>query len=131
MAFRCTVVTPEEQIFDEQVSQAIVPAVDGQIGFLTGHAPALVRIGAGMMRLESSGGRAFTKFVDGGVAQFKDNVLTVLADRAIDPGSIDKAAVQKQLDEALAAGVGKNEAHIARRKREIDRYRALLRVEAV
>jgi len=130
MAFRCTVVTPEEQIFDEQVSQAIVPAVDGQIGFLTGHAPTLVRLGAGMMRLEGSG-RAFTKFVDGGVAQFKDNVLTVLADRAIDPNSIDKAAVQKQLDDALAAGVGKNEAHIALRKREIDRYRALLRVEAV
>jgi len=82
------------------------------------------------MRLEGSG-RAFTKFVDGGVAQFKDNVLTVLADRAIDPNSIDKAAVQKQLDDALAAGVGKNEAHIALRKREIDRYRALLRVEAV
>lgn len=131
MSFRCTVVTPEEQIFDEQITQAVVPAVDGQIGFLSGHAPSLIRLGAGVIRLEIGGGRWFRKFVDGGVAQFKDDVLTVLADRAIDPSSIDRADVQLKLDAALAAGSGKNEAHMALRKREIESYRAMLRVEAV
>ena len=129
MAFRCTVVTPEEQIFDEQISHAVVPAVDGQIGFLSGHAPSLIRLGAGVIRLDGQG-KSFRKFVDGGVAQFKDNVLTVLADRAIEPSAIDRADVQQKLDAAISAGPAKNEVQAVLRRREIDRYRAMLRVEA-
>jgi len=33
MAFQCTVVTPEQQVLDESISQAIVPAHDGKVGF--------------------------------------------------------------------------------------------------
>ena len=39
MSFQCTVVTPEQQILDETVTQVILPAHDGQMGILTGRAP--------------------------------------------------------------------------------------------
>ena len=39
MAFQCTIVTPEHQVLDESVRQAIVPAHDGLIGILTDRAP--------------------------------------------------------------------------------------------
>ena len=49
MAFQCVIVTPEAQVFDESVTQAIVPAHDGQIGILTDRAPLLVKLGVGAL----------------------------------------------------------------------------------
>ena len=43
MSFQCVIVTPEQQLLDETVSQAIVPAEDGLIGILTGRAPCWPR----------------------------------------------------------------------------------------
>ena len=45
MAFQCVIVTPEAQVFDQQVTQAIVPAHDGLVGILTDRAPLLVKLG--------------------------------------------------------------------------------------
>ena len=44
MAFKCVVVTPEQQMFDETITQAIVPAHDGKVGILTDRAPLLVKL---------------------------------------------------------------------------------------
>ena len=52
MSFQCTVVTPEQQVLDETVTQAILPAHDGQIGILTDRAPLLVKLGVGPLRLD-------------------------------------------------------------------------------
>src|SRR3954449_1534576 len=88
MAFQCVVVTPEQQVLDESVRQAILPAHDGQIGILTDRAPLLVKLGQGTLQLDSaagtSGGRGSRKFyVEGGIAQMKDNKLTVLTQMAV------------------------------------------------
>ena len=40
MAFKCIIVTPEQQALDESATQAIVPAWDGQVGILTDRAPS-------------------------------------------------------------------------------------------
>src|SRR6266446_685716 len=77
MAFQCTVVTPEQQAFDASITQAILPAHDGLIGILTGRAPLLVRLGTGPLRLDLAAGRSQYYFVDGGVAQMKNNKLTI------------------------------------------------------
>lgn len=39
MAFKCVVVTPEQQLLDESLTQAIIPAYDGLLGILTDRAP--------------------------------------------------------------------------------------------
>lgn len=101
MSFKCTVVTPEQQVLDETVSQVIIPAHDGQLGVLTGRAPILVRIGAGPLRIDSPNAKTRNVFIAGGIAQMKDNVLTILTEVATDPASIDAAAAQADLDAAL------------------------------
>ena len=82
MSFQCTVVTPEQQAFDAAVTQAIVPAHDGLIGILTGRAPLLVRLGKGPLRLDLAGGKSQIFQVNGGVAQMKDNRLTIVTGEA-------------------------------------------------
>lgn len=102
MAFQCVVVTPEQQVLDEQVTQAILPAHDGQVGILTGRAPLLLGLGAGPLHIDVVGGGRRTYFIDGGVAQMKDNHLTVLTQEATEPNEIDAAASRAELADATA-----------------------------
>ena len=48
-SFKCSVVTPEKQILDDQVTYASIPAWDGQSGIAPGRAALLVRLGIGTM----------------------------------------------------------------------------------
>lgn len=102
MPFQCTVVTPEQQVFDQTVTQAILPAHDGQIGILTDRAPLLVKIGLGTLRLDVQGGKSQEFFVDGGIAQMKDNRLTVLSEEATPAAEIDVDAARAEYAEAEA-----------------------------
>ena len=102
MSFQCTLVTPEQQVLDETVEQAIVPAHDGQVGILTGRAPLLVKLGTGTLRIDLPGGQQRFFFVDGGVAQMKDNKLTILTEEATPAAEISAETARAELAEAEA-----------------------------
>ena|SRR5688572_16655752 len=102
MAFQCVIVTPEQQVLDETVTQVIVPAHDGQIGILTDRAPLLVKLGLGPLRIDPSGGTSRLLFVEGGIAQMKDNRLTILTNEAIPAHEIDAEAARAEFAEATA-----------------------------
>lgn len=82
MAFQCDIVTPDQEVFKESVTSVVLPAHDGYMGILTGRAPILLRLGAGMLTatLAAGGTRAFQ--VRRGVAHMRNNNLTVLAESA-------------------------------------------------
>ena len=102
MSFQCTVVTPEQQVLDETVTHAIVPAHDGQIGILTGRAPILVKLGSGALRVDLAGGQSRTWFVDGGIARMDGKKLTVLTDEATPSNEIDAETARAEYAEAVA-----------------------------
>jgi F-type H+-transporting ATPase subunit epsilon len=105
MSFKCVVVTPEQQVLDETVSQVILPAHDGLIGILTDRAPLLVKLGVGEMRVSptgGTGGKDRVYLVDGGVAQMKNNNLTVLTQNATPAADLDSTTAQAALAEATA-----------------------------
>ena len=102
MAFRCVVVTPEQQTMDESVTQAIIPAHDGLMGIQTDRAPLLVKLGVGPLRVDLAGGQSRTYFIDGGIAQMKSNNLTILTNEAIPPENIDAESARAEFAEAQA-----------------------------
>jgi F-type H+-transporting ATPase subunit epsilon len=102
MSFQCVLVTPEQQVLDETITQAIVPAHDGQIGILTGRSPLLVKLGTGTLRVDLAGGQKRLFFVDGGVAQMKDNKLTILSTDAAPAAAINPETARAELAEAEA-----------------------------
>src|SRR6185437_11765888 len=102
MAFRCVVVTPEQQTLDESVSQVVLPAHDGLIGILTDRSPLLVKLGIGPLRIDLPGGQSRTWFIDGGIAQMKSNNLTILTNEAIAPQDIDAESARAQYAAAEA-----------------------------
>ncbi len=123
MSFHCVVVTPEQNALDATVSQAIVPAHDGLIGILTGRAPILMKIGAGPLRVDLSTGEKKFYFIDGGVAQMKNNELTILTQEAIPANEINyeaaKAAYAKAAGEHPTDPAGQKE-----REHQMERARA-------
>jgi F-type H+-transporting ATPase subunit epsilon len=102
MAFQCEIVTPEEQTFDQQVKQVIIPAHDGEMGILTDRAPILVRLGLGALTVDLVDGKRQTFFVDGGVAQMKENVLSIVTTEATPVEELDARQAEKELAEATA-----------------------------
>lgn len=82
MAFHCDIVTPDQEVFKQSVSSVVLPAHDGYLGILTNRAPLLVRLGAGRLTATLSGGGTRAFEIRGGVAQMKDNKLTVLTEAA-------------------------------------------------
>jgi F-type H+-transporting ATPase subunit epsilon len=83
MAFKCVVVTPEQQILDESLTQAIIPASDGLLGILTDRAPLLAKLGTGKLRLDLASGQTREFQISGGIAQMKSNQLTILTTSAV------------------------------------------------
>jgi F-type H+-transporting ATPase subunit epsilon len=102
MAFQCVIVTPEQQVMDESVLQVILPAHDGLVGILTDRAPLLVKLGVGPLRVDLPNKERRYFFVDGGVAQMKDNHLTLLTKEATPATEIHAEAAQADYKAAMA-----------------------------
>ena len=122
MPFQCTVVTPEQQAFDAQVIQAILPAHDGLLGILEDRAPILVKLGIGPLRLDSQQGKQYF-LLEGGVAQMKDNKLTILTQVATPATEIDAETARAEYAEA-AALKGTDEKSMEKRDHDLQRARA-------
>lgn len=125
MAFHCVIVTPEEQTFDADVTQVILPAYDGQIGILTGHAPGLAKLGVGPLRVDLIGGESRYFLVDGGVAQIKENELTVVTDDATPASELNAETARATLAEAEARK-DVDPKNIAKRQHEIKKAQAAI-----
>ena len=122
----CVVVTPERTLFDEFVDFVVLPLIDGELGVLPGRSPLIGRLGFGELRTRA-GGASRRYFVDGGFAQVRDNVVTVLTNRAIPSSMVDAQAAQQELEKALAMK-GSTEVDMAERTRAIARARGQIRV---
>ena len=123
--FHCSVVTPSDELCDEQVTYASIPAHDGQIGLEHGRAPLLVKLGMGPLRLEYAEGGTRWFFVDGGFAQMKDNKLSLLTTEAVPAEDIVKRDTEAALKEAQARK-STNLEEADRRTAEIERAKHLL-----
>ncbi len=124
--FRCTLVTPTDQLLDEAVGAVSLPAHDGQMGVLKLHAPMLVQLGSGLMSATLPSGEKREWLVAGGFAQVKDDVLVVLADEAISPASVSRADAAAALSKALALPTS-GEGSAAAKVRQVDKARSMTR----
>ena len=127
MAFHVVVVTPEQQVVDETVNQAILPAHDGQIGILTDRAPLLVKLGLGELRLDLAKGGTKVFFIEGGIAQMKDNKLTIVTNEAVEPAEISAETARADFVEATAQRITDQKSYDDRQRR-LQRARVMERM---
>jgi F-type H+-transporting ATPase subunit epsilon len=123
---QCIVVTPERTWLDELVDSVVLPAYDGEIGILHGHTPLIARLGYGELRTRT-GESVQRYFVDGGFAQVRDDVVTVLTHRAIPAAQIDTTAAAQELERAESLR-SVTEHEFADQQRAVARARGMIRV---
>jgi F-type H+-transporting ATPase subunit epsilon len=96
---QCVIVTPERAVLDEAVDFVALPMYDGELGVLPGRAPLIGRLGFGELRTRrATDTRRF--YIDGGFAQVRANVVTVLTQRALRAEEINPAAATEALERA-------------------------------
>ena len=79
----CSLITPEQEVFEKEATYINLPAHDGQMGFMANRAPLLVKLGEGVLTVQGSAGQTKMR-ISGGFAQMKGNTLAVLTDKAED-----------------------------------------------
>jgi len=97
------VVTPEREVWSGEVTELIARGVDGEVGILGGHAPLLVQLAIGPLRMLSDGGET-RAVVDGGFLHVSTHEgvtrADVLAAHAELEQEIDVEAARARLAEA-------------------------------
>jgi len=109
MSFQCAIVTPSDSVLDCKASYVTFEAFDGQRGVADSASAFLMKLGVGTARVDVEGGQPRTFVLDGGFAQMDGARLTLLTERAIESGTIDAAAAERELSEVNASVVASNE----------------------
>jgi F-type H+-transporting ATPase subunit epsilon len=91
-------VTPERLVLSAEVEMVVVPGTEGNFGVLPGHSPLISTIRPGMIDIyESRPTISESIFVVSGIAEVTPERCTVLAEEAIAPSSLDRAAIEAEL----------------------------------
>ena len=94
-------VSPERMLVEEQVTEVQIPAREGYIGVLPGHAPLLSELMAGgVLTYHTSSGPQKVVAVYGGFVEVLPDRVRVLADAAQNKDEINLPAAQAELQNA-------------------------------
>jgi F-type H+-transporting ATPase subunit epsilon len=95
------IVTPEREVWAGEVQELIARGVDGEVGILGGHAPLLVQLAIGPLRMLRDGGET-AAVVDGGFLHVSSHEgatrADVLASQAELADEIDLEAARRHLE---------------------------------
>src|SRR5271167_1640328 len=126
--FPAEVLTPEGEVFSDEVEMVSTFTTVGSIGILAHHEPLLARLEPTELRLYRSEGDIVRFAQAEGYLQFAENRALVLVEEAIAPEQIDRATFETKLSEARAAleRSDENTEELARALRDVKRYEAFL-----
>jgi len=97
-----SLVSPERELFAGSVDQVDVPGTEGDLGILPNHSPLMAAIRTGVITV-MDGGATSQYFVAGGFADVTPDGLTILAERALPLGDLDRDALSREISDAEAA----------------------------
>jgi F-type H+-transporting ATPase subunit epsilon len=128
--FPAEVLTPEGEVFSEEVEMLSTVTTVGSIGILANHEPLLARLEPTELRLYRSETEIVRFAQAEGYLQFAENRALVLVEEAIAPEQIDRATFETKLSEAqkIAEGAEEGSEEQARGLRDAKRYEAFLAV---
>ena len=103
------VATPERQLVHEPAAEVQIPAKNGYIGVLPGHAPLLSELGTGFLSYDCGGKRRYLS-IQGGFVEVLPNHVRVLANAAERAEEIDIVRARNDLraaqDQVVNPAVG-------------------------
>lgn len=102
----CQIVRPDRSLYEGAVANLVLVTYAGELGVWPGHAPEVVALGDGVVRIRRTpedGGGEFDVVVSGGYAEIDREGVIILADHARRTDDIDVETVRRTRDKALDA----------------------------
>ena len=108
-------VSPERLLLSDEADMVTVPATEGYMGVMAGHAPVVTTLRAGMIDVLKNG--VDTKFfIRGGFAEISAAKITVLAEDAVPMTEMDLAVLDQRIRDA--------EENVIAAKSDVEKQRA-------
>ena len=85
-------------MFDGEVEEIVAPGELGEFGVLPGHVPFLSALFPGRLRFRAEGSGETVFIIHGGLADVKDDTVSVLTDLAERPEDVDGAAARADIE---------------------------------
>jgi len=126
-SFRVEVLTPEGEVFNDDVEMVSTRTTVGSIGILARHQPLLGMLDPTELRLYKTYGdeSSATRFAQGeGYVQVTADHVLILVEDAVDPGSLDTSDLQDKLSRAERELSEADEDSEAQRKAQREKRRA-------
>lgn len=121
--FTLELVSPERMLFSGPVESVIVPASEGEMTVLAGHAPTMTTLNPGVITVREGSGATRRLFVQGGFADIGAASLSILAEQAI--------ALEDVNADTLAADIRLAEDGLRDAATQVERDMAQARLDAL
>jgi F-type H+-transporting ATPase subunit epsilon len=128
--FKCQVLTPEGEAFNDEVEMVSTRTSVGSLGILANHAPLMGMLEPTELRLYKSDTDIVRFAQSEGYLQVVDNEVLLLVEEAIAPENLDRKDLEERLQateqdaESAAEGSEERERHA----RDARRYKAFIEV---
>ncbi len=130
--FAVEVLTPEGEVFNEEVEMISTRTTVGSVGLLANHSPILASLEPTELRLYRSESDVVRFAQAEGYIQMSENRALLLVEEAVPPERLDRATLERRLADAArareAAPAGSEE--LARAERDVRRTQAFLAIAA-
>ena len=128
--FRCQVLTPEGEVFNDEVEMVSTRTSVGTLGILANHAPLMGMLEPTELRLYKTESDILRLAQSEGYLQVADNECLLLVEDAIEPDKLDRSDLEDKLkwcqQEAERAEEGSEERE--RHARDARRWRAFIEI---
>jgi F-type H+-transporting ATPase subunit epsilon len=128
--FKCQVLTPEGEVFNDEVEMVSTRTGVGSLGILANHAPLMGMLEPTELRLYKTESDIVRYAQSEGYLQVVNNECLLLVEEAVEPGQLNRSDLEERLraseQEAERADEGSEERE--RYLRDARRYRAFIDV---
>ena len=98
--FKIEIVNPEKSfLVKEDVSEVVVPAYEGEMGILKDHISIISFLKPGIIKVHSKS-EENKYFVEDGIAEFKDNNLSILTSSIFNMSDLNRNKIDQIIKEA-------------------------------
>ena len=98
--FRAEVLTPEGEVFNDEVELVSTKTAVGSIGILAHHEPVLAMLDPTELRLYKTESEVVRFAQAEGYLQVADNHVLILVEEAVAPGDLDAGSLRERLQQA-------------------------------
>jgi F-type H+-transporting ATPase subunit epsilon len=128
--FQCQVLTPEGEVFNDEVEMVSTRTSVGSLGILANHAPLMGMLEPTELRLYKTESDILRLAQSEGYLQVADNRALLLVEDAIEPDKLDRSDLEEKLraSEGEAERAEEDSEERERHERDARRYRVFLEI---